>query len=88
MLEYLQSKDNGAATLQELKYLCRRANMPGMAETIIGWLEQAGVVRFEREIEAIYLIPPGKRQVSRAAAETAETEAMTETPTAEAEVDE
>jgi len=60
VIEYLQSKENGAATVQELKYLCRRANMPGMAETVIGWLEQSGVVRYERELEAVYLVRPDR----------------------------
>lgn len=57
-IDYLSSKTNRAATLQELKYLCRRRGMSGMAETIIDWLEQTGTVRYERSIEAIYLNRP------------------------------
>ena len=66
VLEYLRSRSGGCATIQEVRWFCRAASMGGMADAAVDWLEQAGAIRYEREMGAIYLTKPGGADAAKA----------------------
>lgn len=60
--KFLESRTLQCATMGEIRKMCRVFGMgEALAESIVGWLEQDGVVKWVREVEAVYWIPPAKR---------------------------
>jgi len=57
IVEFLQSRSGQAATVQDVVWFCRSVGMPGMADSAIDWLEQAGAIRYDRVLGAVYLQP-------------------------------
>lgn len=55
-MEFIRSQGGGPLTLSDVRHFWRRLSSGGHADNVLRWLEQEGLVEWDRTTNLVYLV--------------------------------